>query len=143
MRDETLLDRSKKNFILANSILKESYIDDFYLNATGYFLQQSVELYLKHYLEQNGVKYEYTHDIRVLLSQCKNNNINLDIKEDVYKNLYMMSGTITNWESKTRYIKNYFLEREEIECALVILNKIFLEDETNSINILKNKLDEL
>lgn len=129
---ETLRDRSKRN--LSAAIFNYSNIceDDFYLNVAGYLLQQSVELFLKHNLEINGVPYIYTHNITKLLDQVLEENIKLNISSDTFEQLYDMSETFTSWESKTRCIRDYFLTRRKLDRALDLVKRIFNEDDESS-----------
>lgn len=86
-------------------------IDDIYLNLTGYLLQQTLEIYLKHHLEVNGIRYPKTHDIVVLINMLPD-----DIELD--EHLVLFAGTITTWESKTWYIKIIFLKRKILRLGL-------------------------
>lgn len=118
---ETLLDRALRNFKAAQVNYQYRTDDEFFLNLTGYLLQQATELALKHVLEINGIKYPRTHNIDELLGLLP---VSLGYRLD---NLFMMSGTITNWESKSRYIKNYFLEERQIELGFSVVEE-FLRD---------------
>lgn len=115
---ETLLDRAISNLRAAKLNFDHRNEDEFYLNLTGYLLQQATELTLKHLLETHGVKYPRTHDIGELLGLVPDNLL------DAEDNLLMMSGTITNWESKTRYIKNYFLEERQLRIGFVVVENL-------------------
>ena len=118
---ETLLDRALRNFKAAQVNYQYRTDDEFFLNLTGYLLQQATELALKHVLEINGIKYPRTHNIDELLGLLP---VSLGYRLD---NLFMMSGTITNWESKSRYIKNYFLEERQIKLGFSVVEE-FLRD---------------
>lgn len=118
---ETLFDRAISNFSAAQVNFGHRSDDEFFLNLTGYLLQQSVELALKHVLETWGIKYPRTHNIDELLSLVPS-KLRLDTDS-----LLMMSGTITNWESKTRYIKNYFLEEKQLRIGFSVIGKFLHE----------------
>ena len=118
---ETLLDRALRNFKAAQVNYQYRTDDEFFLNLTGYLLQQATELALKHVLEINGIKYPRTHNIDELLGLLP---VSLGYRLD---NLFMMAGTITNWESKSRYIKNYFLEERQIKLGFRVVEE-FLRD---------------
>ena len=120
MKDETLLDRAHALFGAAKMNYSHIEIDDIYLNLTGYLLQQTQEIYLKHHLEVNGIRYPKTHDIVVLINMLPD-----DIELD--ERLVLFAGTITTWESKTRYIKNYFLEKKNLETGLKLIAPLFGE----------------
>lgn len=121
MKDETLLDRAFSNFKAAKMNWKAVGQDDFFINLTGYLLQQSLELYLKHYLEINGIRYPYTHDIGTLIDL-------LPESFEIDERLQLYAGTITSWESKTRYIKNYFLEKKNVQRGFELIEPLFVEN---------------
>ena len=122
MRNETLLNRAEANFKAAKANWAMREDDDFFINLTGYLLQQSVELFLKHHLEINGIKYPHTHDLDTLISMLPDPDSLLSM------NLQLYAGTITTWESKTRYIKNYFLEKRNVEMAFKLIEPLFNKD---------------
>ena len=111
MKNETLLDRSISNYKTAIKLYKILSDDEFELNLIGYLLQQSIELFLKHHAEINGVKYSRTHDIAELLGVVRDNEIPIQIEET----FEFFADVFTVWESKTRYVKNYFLEKRSVE----------------------------
>lgn len=117
--NETLLDRAFRNLKVAKSNYNNIKEDEFYINVTGFLLQQSLELALKHLLEINSIKYPYTHDISVLFKLTPN-NVMIPVE------LKLSSGTITLWESKTRYVKNFFLEVEQIDLLMPIIESFLL-----------------
>lgn len=43
------------------------------------------------------------------------------------EHLVLFAGTITTWESKTWYIKNYFLEKKNLETGLKLIAPLFGE----------------
>ena len=109
MSDDTLLDIAKRNLEIAILIYETKQDDEAFLNIVGYHLQQSVEIGLKHYLETHGIKYSKTHDIQELLSLIPDDDMErFDRIED-------LAGTITQLESKTRYIKNYRVSKRTID----------------------------
>lgn len=60
----------------------------------------------------HDIKYNKTHDIDILLVLLPENPAYL--AED-----YELTGSmITEWESKTRYIKNYFLEYKRVSAII-------------------------
>lgn len=88
-------------------------------------------------LEINGIKYPKTHSIRDLIEMLPDGYNTVDI--------LAMSDTITTWESKTRYIKNFRLSKKQLEDGFNIIGK-FLESiktEKPDINdLLSQYLDE-
>lgn len=121
---------AEKNF---NFILE----DDVYLNLVGYLLQQSLELALKHILETNGIKYPKTHSIRDLAEMLPDDYDTSDV--------IPMSDTITTWESKTRYIKNFRLSKTQLEEGFKVIGKFIdtIGNNKSSINeLLSQYLEE-
>lgn len=112
---ETLLDRAYRNIKAAKANYNLKNDDEFFLNLTGYLLQQALEFAIKHVLEVNGVSYPYTHKIDILLDLLPGD------KYDVPSNIRMSHGTITSWESQTRYIKDYFLAKKEIDLLMPVV----------------------
>ena len=126
MRNETLLDRAFSNFKAAEANWKLIGEDDFFINLSGYLLEQSLELFIKHQLEINGGKYPHTHDLPTLVNL-------LNSADDLLgEKLQLFAGTITTWESKTRYIKNYFLEKRNVEKGFELIKPLF-----------QNRLDDM
>lgn len=111
--NEKLLDKATQNLNVAKILYKETE-DDVYLNYVGYHIQQSVELSIKHQLELFGLDYPKIHDIEQLILYAKKNNANIIVSDYVAN----YSERISSWESKTRYVLNYFLERKKILEAL-------------------------
>lgn len=117
--NETLLDIAKRDLRQAKQLFAVRTDDEGDLNLVGYILQQSVEKALKHRLETTGRTFPGTHDIMELLNLTE---------EDEFPELLDIAGTITNMESKTRYIKNYRLSlrivKRVMEVAENLVHKI-------------------
>lgn len=119
-KNETLLDKAIQNLNCAITIYNSELIEDeAYLNYVGYHLQQAVELSIKHTLEMNGVEYSKTHDIEQLIQLANTNNVNLSITDYIDDKSEMLSS----WEAKTRYIKNYTLEKRKVATAMTEVKK--------------------
>ena len=71
MSERTLRNIALDNLNVAKMLLSVYGADEGKLNIAGYHLEQCVELYLKDFLEMNGVEYRHTHDISLLLAQCR------------------------------------------------------------------------
>lgn len=107
---ETLLDMANTQYRIAKVLYKSIGEDEAFINAIGYHLQQSAELAIKHLLETSAVKYPKTHDIGELLGMLPDN---FDTSL-----LTPISGLLTSWEAKTRYIKDYRLSVRQIDAGL-------------------------
>ena len=75
--------------------------DDAYLDIACFETQQAVEFLLKTILQEYGVAYEKTHNIRYLLDLVKSSGFVFD-KEDDFD---ILADTLTDWEQSSRYGK--------------------------------------
>lgn len=114
-KEETLLDIAERNYRMAKALMNAEDDDEGFLCGIGYHLQQSVELAIKHFLEEEGIRYEFTNDITALISCAKDNNVDTHIPEYIDEH----SEMFTSWESKTRYIKGFRIELRKIERAMI------------------------
>lgn len=110
--DETLLDIAESNLKVAELLYQKKTDDEFFLNITGYHLQQSIELALKHYLETNAIEYPKTHNINDLLDLVP------ESEQKQFEYLDGIADSVTQLESKTRYIKNYRVSERIIKRAM-------------------------
>jgi len=137
-----LLEKAQSNWEGAELMLCYRRSDDENrVNMAAYHLQQCAELMLKHFLEVGGIEYPKSHDIQYLLDVMQDNGIE-GLDADVLAALEGCADTITNMESKTRYMKNYafsikkvFLVRKVLLRALIDSGckpEILLEDLTST-----------
>ena len=130
---ETLLDKAVQNINIAKTIYYSELIaDEAYFNYVGYHLQQAVELSMKYLLEKNGVEYSKTHSIEQLIKLGNESNIDLHITEYIDNKAEMFSS----WESQTRYIISYKLEKRKVSQALTEVENYLVRiiDNENSMN---------
>ena len=124
MKDETLLDKALLNLTAAQSLLSVDTDDDAMLNMVGYHLQQSAELFLKHFLETESTGFPFTYDITLLTDLVIEANTSAKLTDD----FKMMTASFTEWEAKTRYVKNYIASRRMILKAINILQEMYSEN---------------
>lgn len=124
MKNETLLDRALFNFRQATLTYMYSTGDERELNIVGYFLQQCVELTIKHFLEISGVRYSHSHIIEDLLDTCDSANISINYSSEFYD----FAPAISKWESKTRYIKNYLVSKKQIDRGFNLIQDFLLSN---------------
>lgn len=86
--------------------------DEIDLNLASYHIEQTLEKCIKFQLEMQGVKYERTQNISDLVE------INEKIGDEMPLELKAELGLIIDWEGKTRYIKDYFVELRTINRVL-------------------------
>lgn len=115
---ETLLDRAIKNYGVAKTMYNSIGDDDIYINWTGYLLQQSTELCIKHMLEVSGIDYPLTHNISKLVSMLS------DKEKILFKPIMLSLDGITSWEAKTRYVKNFRLEFDSINLIMPLIKEV-------------------
>lgn len=109
MSERTYLNSAKSALRTAKIAYQYRTDDEMDLNWISFLVQQSIELALKHYIEFIGKRPRTTHDILELLEQIDTGD---------FDELYPWSGTITEMESKTRYIKNH-------RSSIRIVNQVF------------------
>lgn len=115
-----LLARAKaKRSNVINSYQQMS-LDDAYIDECCYNLQQGIEFCLKYVVEMLGESYVETHDIRAQLNILKKLNVEIPCE----KELRMLASTINSWETETRYNDNFVALIEDIDDAIIILDKL-------------------
>lgn len=82
----------------AKESLKHVSEDDIYIDMACYNSQQAIEFILKSVLQEKGIQFEKSHDIRYLL-----NLIPDDFTFTKRDALELIADTITDWEQKSRY----------------------------------------
>lgn len=95
-------------------------LDDAYIDECCYNLQQGIEFCLKYVVEMLGESYVETHDIRAQLNMLKKLNVEIPCE----KELRMLASTLNSWEAETRYNDNFVALIEDIDDAIVILDKL-------------------
>lgn len=119
MKERTYLNSAKSALRNAETMYKYRSDDEMDLNWISFMLQQSIELALKHYIEAKGNSPKTTHNILELLEQINDGN---------FDELYPWSGTITEMESKTRYIKNHHssirIVNQVLDIAKAVIQKV-------------------
>lgn len=122
MNNETLLSRAQFNLEMAQYVLQKlDDGDERVLNTVGYNLQQSAELFLKHYLETESIGYPFSHDINLLIDLVEERGILIKLPES----FKLIAGTLTEWEAKTRYVKNYVASRRAVLSAMQSIQDLF------------------
>lgn len=115
-----LLARAKaKRSNVINSYQQMS-LDDAYIDECCYNLQQGIEFCLKYVVEMLGESYVETHDIRAQLNMLKKLNVEIPCE----KELRMLASTLNSWEAETRYNDNFVALIEDIDDAIIILDKL-------------------
>lgn len=115
-----LLARAKaKRSNVINSYQQMS-LDDAYIDECCYNLQQGIEFCLKYVVEMLGESYVETHDIRAQLNMLKKLNVEIPCE----KELRMLASTLNSWEAETRYNDNFVALIEDINDAIIILDKL-------------------
>lgn len=127
-KKESYLDIAKRDLRQANILFKYRSDDEGDLNNVGYLIQQAVEKALKHYIEYNNMTLLFTHDIDDLLDIAG---------ADKFPEVKNRATTLTNFEDKTRYVKNYRLTLRVVDECLKIAN-----DTVNEIDVLTSVIKD-
>ena len=97
----TMYSRSIAMFEQSKKALACISMDEAYMDVACFETQQAIEFLIKAILQENGVEYSKSHDIRYLLELLESIDFTFE-KMDV---LDMLADTITDWEENSRYGK--------------------------------------
>lgn len=97
----TMYSRAHAMLHQAKGALTKVSIDDAYLDTACFETQQALEFLMKAILNENGKRYEKSHDIRYLLGLLEEVKFSFG-KED---ELELIADTVTDWEENSRYGK--------------------------------------
>lgn len=92
--------------------------DELYLGICCFHIQQAIEKVLKCSIELKGFRYPYEHSISKLYGVY----INAGWPE--YKDLRMMAGTLTDWESSAGYKDSFAATISQLADALEIYKEL-------------------
>lgn len=115
-----LLARAKAKRTNVINSYQQMSLDDAYIDECCYNLQQGIEFCLKYVVEMLGESYAETHDIRAQLNILKKLNVEIPCE----KELRMLASTLNSWEAETRYNDNFVALIEDIDDAIIILDKL-------------------
>lgn len=118
-RAQVSLENAEHNYARIN-------LDDCYLDACCYNLQQSVEFSLKFLVEMNGMQFAENHDIRANLNIL--NRIGYHVSNE--KELRNMASTLYGWETESRYKDSFVAVIEDVENAFVYARALVVEAES-------------
>ena len=111
-----LLEKAKKDYDTA--IYMQKVNDELYLGICCFHIQQAIEKVLKCSIELKGFRYPYEHSISKLYGVY----INAGWPE--YKDLSMMAGTLTDWESSAGYKDSFAATISQLADALEIYKEL-------------------
>lgn len=111
-----LLEKAKKDYDTA--IYMQKVNDELYLGICCFHIQQAIEKVLKCSIELKGFRYPYEHSISKLYGVY----INAGWPE--YKDLRMMAGTLTDWESSAGYKDSFAVTISQLADALEIYKEL-------------------
>jgi len=115
-RAEVALDNAEYNYGRIS-------IDDCYMDACCYNLQQSIEFSLKFLVEMAGQQYAENHDIRANINIL--NKLGYHVTDE--KELRNMASTLYSWETESRYRDSFVAVVEEVEEAFVYARNLLNE----------------
>lgn len=105
--------------------------DEAFLDVACFETQQAIEFLIKAILQENGVPYGKTHDIRLLFELLASTNFSFD-KMDA---LELLSDTITDWEENSRYGKGVRTSVQTVQRVHNIfngMNEAFIESQVEN-----------
>lgn len=111
-----LLEKARKDYDTA--IYMQKVNDELYLGICCFHIQQAIEKVLKCSIELKGFRYPYEHSISKLYGVY----INAGWPE--YKDLRMMAGTLTDWESSAGYKDSFAATISQLADALEIYKEL-------------------
>lgn len=118
-----LLSRAIVSLEQAKFDYKRIHLDDCYMDACCYNLEQSIEFSLKFLVEMTGQQYAQNHDIR--------SNINILNRVDYHicyeKEIRNMAATLYSWETESRYKESFTAVVADVEEAFVYAESLVKE----------------
>ncbi len=121
-RAEVALDNAEHNF-------GRIQIDDCYLDACCYNLQQSIEFSLKFIVEMTGESYAENHDIRANINIL--NRVEYHVSYE--KELRNMASTLYSWETESRYRDSFVAVIEDVKDAFVYAKALLKEAQSKIV----------
>lgn len=113
---ENYFDFAIANLKCAKIIFDHSNGDEYQLNLSAFWIQQSIELAIKYILFENGIDTikTKTHSLPKLAEIAEKEKIDLYLTDYLLDRL----DIITDWEAKTRYYLGYYVAHHNVEQAL-------------------------
>lgn len=108
-----LLSRAKVSLENAEHNYKQIQVDDCFLDACCYNLQQAIELSLKFIVEMTGQQFAENHDIRANINIL--NRVDYHVSNEV--ELRNMASTLYGWETESRYKESFVAVISDVEDA--------------------------
>lgn len=118
-----LLSRAEVSLENAEHNFSRIHIDDCYLDACCYNLQQSIEFSLKFLVEMTGQQYAENHDIRANINILNRAGYHVSFE----KELRNMASTLYSWETESRYKEAFVAVIEDVEEAFIYAKAILNE----------------
>lgn len=115
-RAEVALENAEHNY-------SKMTVDDCYLDACCYNLQQTIEFSLKFLVEMSGQQYDENHDIRANINIL--NRVNYHVSYE--KELRNMASTLYLWETESRYRDSFVVVIEDVEEAFLYARALIKE----------------
>lgn len=136
----TLLDRAKDKLDTVMYKSKHTTYDDAMCDNMCFDIQQCIEFTLKWKLEQIGIQYPKTHDLRSLCDLLEESGVS------VYSvaNLSDRADSITKWETTSRYGNGVLSNKYSVDIAIKICEDLLIFVSKSSIpDEFKNAISSL
>jgi len=98
-------------------------LDDCFMDACCYNLQQSIEFSLKFLVEMTGQQYAENHDIRANINLL--NRVGCHVAKE--KELRNMASTLYSWETESRYRDSFTALTQDVEEAFICARELLRE----------------
>ena len=120
----TLMNVAKKD-LKASKFLSTD--DDVYVEGVCFHSQQCAEKALKAFLDLNGVRYPFIHDLERLCLDCKN-------IDNTFSEIFNHCLILNNYSAQSRYIDDSEVPIEEMYEAIKLAEEVY--------NFVKAKIKE-
>lgn len=111
-----LLEKARKDYDVV--ITMQRINDELYLDICCYHIQQAIEKVLKCSIEMRGEQYPFTHAIVPLYDKYVSSGW------DEEHDLELLAGTLTDWESSSRYKESFYATTKQLEYAIAIYTEL-------------------
>lgn len=111
-----LIEKARKDYDVV--VTMRTLNDDLYLDVCCYHMQQAIEKLLKCSIELCGERYPFTHAITPLY------DLYLKTGWAQLEDLELMAGTITDWESSSRYKESFYATVRQLDRAISIYHEL-------------------
>lgn len=129
----TMYSRSVAMLKQSKNALLSAGEDEAFLDVACFETQQAIEFLIKTILQENGVLYDRSHDIRYLVALLEEIPFEFEKKES----LELLASTITDWEECSRYgkgVKTTIQTVQRVHNIYDSMNQAFIDSQNANQN---------